>query len=70
MISKCFLSMVEPVRRVTELVGLRSLQISIGIIAALVINHVVYPKHVRVLFLSGMARVLEDVRELYSGLSR
>ncbi|KAB5593121.1 Fusaric acid resistance-like protein [Ceratobasidium theobromae] len=53
-----------------KLVGLRSLQISIGIIAALVINHVVYPKHVRVLFLSGMARVLEDVRELYSGLSR
>ncbi|CAE6509045.1 unnamed protein product, partial [Rhizoctonia solani] len=53
-----------------HLAGLRSLQISIGIIAAILINHILFPKHARVMFLSGMAKVLEDTRELYSGLSR
>ncbi|GAB1518014.1 hypothetical protein RhiTH_001071 [Rhizoctonia solani] len=53
-----------------HLAGLRTLQIAIGIIAAILINHVLFPKHPRVMFLSGMAKVLEDTRELYSGLSR
>ncbi|ELU36580.1 FUSC domain-containing protein [Rhizoctonia solani AG-1 IA] len=53
-----------------NLAGLRTLQIAIGIIAAILINHVLFPKHPRVMFLSGMAKVLEDTRELYSGLSR
>ncbi|CAE6336575.1 unnamed protein product [Rhizoctonia solani] len=53
-----------------HLAGLRTLQIAIGIIAAILVNHVLFPKHVRVMFLSGMAKVLEDTRELYSGLSR
>lgn len=53
-----------------RLAGLRTLQISIGIVVALVVNHVLFPKHPRVLFLTGMARVLEEVRELYGGLSR
>ncbi|KAH7318023.1 hypothetical protein B0J17DRAFT_686599 [Rhizoctonia solani] len=53
-----------------HLAGLRTLQISIGIIAAILINHILFPKHARVMFLSGMAKVLEDTRELYSGLSR
>ncbi|CAE6417908.1 unnamed protein product [Rhizoctonia solani] len=53
-----------------HLAGLRTLQISIGIIAAILINHILFPKHARVMFLSGMAKVLEDIRELYSGLSR
>ncbi|KAJ1309455.1 hypothetical protein OPQ81_006231 [Rhizoctonia solani] len=53
-----------------HLAGLRTLQISIGIIAAIVINHILFPKHARVMFLSGMAKVLEDTRELYGGLSR
>ncbi|CAE6439049.1 unnamed protein product [Rhizoctonia solani] len=53
-----------------HLAGLRTLQISIGIIAAILINHILFPKHPRVMFLSGMAKVLEDTRELYSGLSR
>ncbi|EUC59435.1 fusaric acid resistance-like protein [Rhizoctonia solani AG-3 Rhs1AP] len=53
-----------------HLAGLRALQISIGIIAAVLINHILFPRHARVMFLSGMAKVLEDTRELYSGLSR
>ncbi|KAL5635301.1 hypothetical protein ACGC1H_004175 [Rhizoctonia solani] len=53
-----------------HLAGLRALQIAIGIIAALLINHILFPRHARVMFLSGMAKVLEDTRELYSGLSR
>ncbi|CUA71591.1 hypothetical protein RSOLAG22IIIB_09680 [Rhizoctonia solani] len=53
-----------------HLAGLRTLQISIGIIAAILVNHILFPKHARVMFLSGMAKVLEDAREIYSALSR
>ncbi|KAG8716920.1 hypothetical protein FRC09_015010 [Ceratobasidium sp. 395] len=51
------------------LAALRGLQISIGIVAALAINHVVFPQHCRVLFLSGMAQVLDEVTGLYLHLS-
>ncbi|KAG9105867.1 hypothetical protein FRC07_009074 [Ceratobasidium sp. 392] len=51
------------------LAALRGLQISIGIVAALVVNHVLFPQHCRVLFLSGMAQVLDEVTGLYLHLS-
>ena len=59
-----------PCAFLVDLAGLRTLQISIGIIAAILINHLVFPKYVRAMFLSGMAKVLEDTRGLYSELSR
>ncbi|CAE6510233.1 unnamed protein product [Rhizoctonia solani] len=52
-----------------HLTALRALQISIGIVAAILIDHILFPKRVRALFLGGMAKVIEDVRELHSGLS-
>ncbi|KAG8691597.1 hypothetical protein FRC08_010124, partial [Ceratobasidium sp. 394] len=51
------------------LAALRGLQISIGIVAAPVINHVLFPQHCRVLFLSGMAQVLDELTGLYLHLS-
>lgn len=44
---------------------IRGLQIVVGIIAAIIVNHVLFPRHCRVLFLSGMAQVLEEVTGLY-----
>ncbi|CUA73277.1 Protocadherin alpha-C1 [Rhizoctonia solani] len=52
-----------------RLTALRALQISIGIIAAVLIDHMIFPKRVCFIFLGGMAKVIEDTRELYSGLS-
>ncbi|CAE6336631.1 unnamed protein product [Rhizoctonia solani] len=52
-----------------HLTALRALQISIGIVAAIVIDHILFPKRPRAIFLSGMAKVIEDVRVLHSELS-
>ncbi|KAG8682714.1 hypothetical protein FRC11_014504, partial [Ceratobasidium sp. 423] len=52
-----------------HLTSLRALQISIGIVAAILIDHILFPKRVRAIFLGGMAKVIEDVRELHGGLS-
>ncbi|CAE6374492.1 unnamed protein product [Rhizoctonia solani] len=52
-----------------HLTALRALQISIGIVAAILIDHIFFPKRPRAIFLSGMAKVIEDVRVLHSELS-
>ncbi|CCO31020.1 hypothetical protein BN14_05054 [Rhizoctonia solani AG-1 IB] len=52
-----------------HLTALRALQISIGIIAAILIDHTLFPKRPRAIFLGGMAKVIEDVRVLHSELS-
>ncbi|QRV99791.1 fusaric acid resistance-like protein [Ceratobasidium sp. AG-Ba] len=52
-----------------DVAALRGLQISIGIVAAIIVNHVLFPKHPRVLFLSGMAQVLDELSALYLHLS-
>ncbi|CAE7156745.1 unnamed protein product, partial [Rhizoctonia solani] len=54
---------------ILHLTALRAFQISLGIIAAVFIDHLIFPKRVRFIFLSGMAKVVEDVRELYIELS-
>ncbi|KAH7318018.1 hypothetical protein B0J17DRAFT_686585 [Rhizoctonia solani] len=53
----------------SHLTALRALQISIGIITAILIDQTLFPKRARAIFLSGMAKVIEDTRELHSGLS-
>ncbi|CAE6436535.1 unnamed protein product [Rhizoctonia solani] len=53
----------------SHLTALRALQISIGIITAIVIDQALFPKRARAIFLSGMAKVIEEIRELHSGLS-
>ncbi|CEL51517.1 putative protein C26F1,08c OS=Schizosaccharomyces pombe (strain 972 / ATCC 24843) GN=SPAC26F1.08c PE=4 SV=1 [Rhizoctonia solani AG-1 IB] len=52
-----------------HLTALRALQISIGIIAAILIDHTLFPKRPRAIFLGGMAKVIEDVRVLHSELN-
>lgn len=54
---------------VIGLAALRGLQISIGIVAAILINHLLFPRHCRVIFLSGMAQALASLTQLYLHLS-
>jgi hypothetical protein len=53
-----------------DLAALRGLQISIGIIGAILVNHFLFPRHCRVMFLSGMAQVLASLTQLYLHLSQ
>ncbi|KAG8735520.1 hypothetical protein FRC10_010422 [Ceratobasidium sp. 414] len=54
---------------VIDLAAIRGMQISIGIIGALLVNHFLFPRHCRVMFLSGMAQVLANLTQLYLHLS-
>ncbi|KZO95733.1 hypothetical protein CALVIDRAFT_150214 [Calocera viscosa TUFC12733] len=48
----------------------RPLNIAIGIVASLVINHIVFPRHARVIFMAHLATVLQQLSQLYLALSR
>ncbi|QRV99790.1 fusaric acid resistance-like protein [Ceratobasidium sp. AG-Ba] len=54
---------------VIGLAAIRGMQISIGIIGAILVNHFLFPRHCRVMFLSGMAHVLANLTQLYLHLS-
>ncbi|CAE6441134.1 unnamed protein product [Rhizoctonia solani] len=55
---------------VIRLAALRGAQVSIGIIAAILINHFLFPRHCRVMFLEGMAAVLAKQTRLFLHLSQ
>ncbi|CAE6538098.1 unnamed protein product [Rhizoctonia solani] len=59
-----------PHSSVIGLAVLRGAQVSIGIVAAILINHFVFPRHCRVMFLEGMARVLAKQTKLFLHLSQ
>ncbi|KZT66828.1 hypothetical protein DAEQUDRAFT_729793 [Daedalea quercina L-15889] len=54
---------------IIALAGIRALMIAIGIVAALLMNGLVFPRHCRVLFLSDTARTLGLLSQLYMTLS-
>ncbi|KAF8710760.1 Fusaric acid resistance protein-like, partial [Rhizoctonia solani] len=55
---------------VIGLAALRGAQVAIGIVAAILINHFVFPRHCRVMFLEGMAQVLSKETALFLHLSQ
>ncbi|KAG8705778.1 hypothetical protein FRC11_008787, partial [Ceratobasidium sp. 423] len=66
---------------VIRLAALRGAQVSIGIVAAILINHFLFPRHCRVMFLEGMAgkptrlyregtETVQRIADLMSGLRR
>ncbi|KDQ59407.1 hypothetical protein JAAARDRAFT_32964 [Jaapia argillacea MUCL 33604] len=55
---------------IAELSLLRGLMIGAGIVAALVVNHFIFPRHCRMLFLLNTSRTLRLLSELYLKLSR
>ncbi|EUC59436.1 fusaric acid resistance-like protein [Rhizoctonia solani AG-3 Rhs1AP] len=59
-----------PHSSVIGLAVLRGAQVSIGIVAAILINHFIFPRHCRVMFLEGMARVLAKQTKLFLHLSQ
>ena len=56
--------------RHVALAGIRALMIAIGIVAALLMNGLVFPRHCRVVFLSDTARTLGLLSQLYMTLSQ
>jgi hypothetical protein len=52
------------------LAALRGAQVAIGIVAAILINHFLFPRHCRVMFLEGMAHVLAKQTTLFLHLSQ
>ena len=52
------------------LAGIRALMIAIGIVAALLMNGLVFPRHCRVVFLSDTARTLGLLSQLYMTLGQ
>ncbi|KAJ1309456.1 hypothetical protein OPQ81_006232 [Rhizoctonia solani] len=59
-----------PHTSVIGLAALRGAQVSIGIVAAILINHFLFPRHCRVMFLEGMAAVLAKQTRLFLHLSQ
>ncbi|KAH7318022.1 Fusaric acid resistance protein family-domain-containing protein [Rhizoctonia solani] len=59
-----------PHSSVIGLAALRWAQVSIGIVAAILINHFLFPRHCRVMFLEGMAQVLAKQTRLFLHLSQ
>ncbi|GBE82545.1 hypothetical protein SCP_0409290 [Sparassis crispa] len=59
----------EQTMSVLELAGIRVSMIAAGIIAALLVNSLVFPRHCRVLFLSDTGRTLGSLSNLYMTLS-
>lgn len=57
-------------RPIIELALIRGLTISLGIIAALIMNSLVFPRHCRVLFLNHTSRTLGLLSQLYLTLGR
>ncbi|CAE6444637.1 unnamed protein product [Rhizoctonia solani] len=55
---------------VISLAALRGAQVAIGIVAAILINHFLFPRHCRVMFLEGMAHVLAKQTTLFLHLSQ
>ncbi|TFY68062.1 hypothetical protein EVJ58_g1227 [Rhodofomes roseus] len=65
-----FAEYVNPTTQsIIALAGIRALMIAIGIVAALLMNGLVFPRHCRVLFLSDTARTLGLLSQLYMTLS-
>jgi len=64
-----FADYVNPTTQsIIALAGIRALMIAIGIVAALLMNGLVFPRHCRVLFLSDTARTLGLLSQLYMTL--
>ncbi|KAF8599056.1 hypothetical protein BDV93DRAFT_477885 [Ceratobasidium sp. AG-I] len=55
---------------VIDLASFRGFQIVIGIVGAILVNHFLFPRHCRVMFLSGMAQVMASLTQLYLHLSQ
>ncbi|KZT52484.1 hypothetical protein CALCODRAFT_89644 [Calocera cornea HHB12733] len=48
----------------------RPLNITLGIVASLLVNHLIFPRHARVIFMTHLATVLQQLSQLYLALSR
>lgn len=52
------------------LATLRGLMIMAGIVSAIIVNHTFYPRHCRILFLTGTCRTLSLLNQLYLTMGR
>ncbi|KAI0822655.1 hypothetical protein BC628DRAFT_1421604 [Trametes gibbosa] len=59
----------DPSHTILELASIRALMIAAGIVAALLMNSLLFPRHCRVLFLSDTSRTLGLLSSLYLTLS-